>query len=231
MLYKTSGKDFIPTQLYIDLILMIKNVFFSVAKAKVDTPHACFFIVQLGTDRLEIHFGILRTVVGNDCNLDVLQISDRTGGLVEIADILSQRPDWDQGPRRMQIPTLSKQTGDVPEHADHLSPQYLRGNYAVANVTLLTCWRRGRARAEADYPPAIEILKEADKDGSLEEDDLDESSERFALNANTDPADAAPETSQNADPADPAPETNHRMPHPRSPQRLLTPPYLPTASW
>ncbi|KAF6747646.1 hypothetical protein DFP72DRAFT_821447 [Ephemerocybe angulata] len=223
VLYKTSGKEFIPTQLYIDLILMIKNVFFSVAKAKVDTPHACFFIVQLGTDRLEIHFGILRTVVGNDCNLDVLQISDRTGGLVEIADILSQRPDWDQGPRRMQIPTLSQQTGDVPEHADHLSPQYLRGNYAVANVTLLTCWRRGRARAEADYPPAIEILKEADKDGSinllapsgallvnvpLEEDDLDESSERFALNANTDPADAAPETSQNADPADPAPETN-----------------------
>ncbi|KAF6751588.1 hypothetical protein DFP72DRAFT_1135958 [Ephemerocybe angulata] len=224
VLYKTAGKEFIPTQLYIDIILMIKNVFFSVAKAKVDTPHACFFIIQLGTDRLEIHFGILRTVVGNDCNLDVLQISDRTGGLVEIADILSQRPDWDQGPRRMQIPTLSKQTGDVPEHADHLSPQYLRGNYAVANVTLLTCWRRGRARAEAEYPPAIEILKEADKDKSINllapagallvniplgEDDLDESSEHFALNATADPSDPAPETSSlHTDTADPAPETS-----------------------
>ena len=37
-LYKLAGKDFIPTNLYIDVMIMIKNVLFCVAKAKVDDP-------------------------------------------------------------------------------------------------------------------------------------------------------------------------------------------------
>ena len=36
-LYKLAGKDFIPN-LYIDVMIMIKNVLFCVAKAKVDDP-------------------------------------------------------------------------------------------------------------------------------------------------------------------------------------------------
>jgi hypothetical protein len=58
--------NFLPTTLYCDIILMIKNVFFCVAKAKADTPNDNFNIVLLGTDRLETLFGCLRTVVGND---------------------------------------------------------------------------------------------------------------------------------------------------------------------
>jgi hypothetical protein len=38
-LYKMARKDFIPTNLYIDLIIMIKNVLFCIAKAKVDDPN------------------------------------------------------------------------------------------------------------------------------------------------------------------------------------------------
>ncbi|KAJ3548106.1 hypothetical protein NMY22_g1393 [Coprinellus aureogranulatus] len=197
VLYKSAGKDFIPTQLYIDIALMIKNVFFCVAKAKVDTPNGCFFIILLGTDRLEIHFGILRTVVGNDCNLDILQISERSAGLIDIADILAQRPEWDQGPRRMQLPTLLKGCDEVPKSSDHLSPKYLRGDYEVRGVTLWTCWRVGRSIAEADYAPAAAILQQAEQDEAvdmlspsgkllvdapLSPDDVDESSEAFLMN-------------------------------------------------
>ncbi|TEB21892.1 hypothetical protein FA13DRAFT_1642094 [Coprinellus micaceus] len=198
VLYKLAGKSFFPTQLFIDVMMMIKNVFFCVAKAKVDNPNSWFFIIQLGTDRIEIHFGILRTVVGNDCNLDALQISERTGGVLDIADILAQKPKWDQGPKRLQLPALSQNREPIPDLADHLSPKYLKGDYAVANVTLQTCWRWGRQRAEEDYPPAVAILKEAELKGNIDmlspsgtllvtagaiaADDVDESSEAVALN-------------------------------------------------
>ena len=35
VLYKLAGKDFIPTNLYINLMIMIKNVLFCMAKAKI----------------------------------------------------------------------------------------------------------------------------------------------------------------------------------------------------
>jgi hypothetical protein len=202
VLFKTAGKDFIPTLLYVDIILMIKNVFFCIAKAKVETPDACFFIILLGTDRLEIQFGILRTVIGNDANLDVLQISERASGLIDIADILALRPDWDKGPRRLEMPTLSRlgSDGSMPASSDHLSPKNLKGrDYYVKNVTLLTCWRRGRAMAESEYAPAAEILQQAEQDGTIDmlspkgallvdaplEDEIDESSEALLLSTRT----------------------------------------------
>ena len=69
-LYQIAGKDFIPTNLYIDVMLMIKNAFFCVAKAKVDNLEGEFWIILLGTDRLKELFGILRMIVGNDANVD-----------------------------------------------------------------------------------------------------------------------------------------------------------------
>lgn len=193
VLYKLGGKAFLPTLLYVDIIIMIKNVFFCVAKAKVDNPDGDFFIILLGTDRLEIHFGILRTVVGNDCNVDLLQIAERSAGVIEIADILARRPEWDKGPRRLQLPTLSREAKEIPNSADHLSPKHLRGeSYKVRDVTLVTCWRKGRTMAEADFPKAAEILRQAEQGGSIDmlspdgellvtaplaADDIDESTE------------------------------------------------------
>jgi hypothetical protein len=63
---------FLPNALFIDIEIMIKNVFFCVAKRKTDHPLQPFFIVLLGTNYLETLFGILRTMVGNDANLDML---------------------------------------------------------------------------------------------------------------------------------------------------------------
>lgn len=198
VLYREKAKHFIPSLLYIDITLMIKNAYFCVAKAKIDTPDDSFFLILLGTDRLEIHFGILRTVVGTDSNVDILQISERTSGLVDIADILAKHPEWDRGPRRMQLPALNSTSEEVPRSADHLSPKHLKGDYALTSVTLLTCWRRGRKLAEDDYSGVAGMLKAAMQEDSVEMlapkgvllvnvpldvDDVDESSESLALGA------------------------------------------------
>lgn len=42
VLYKLAGKDFIPTNLYIDLIIMVKNVLFCIAKTRVNDPDGKF---------------------------------------------------------------------------------------------------------------------------------------------------------------------------------------------
>ena len=65
---------FIPNALFVDIGIMVKNMFFCVVKAKKDHPMEPFFIVLLGTDRLESLFGILCTMIGNDANLDMLKL-------------------------------------------------------------------------------------------------------------------------------------------------------------
>ena len=42
---------FLPNALFIDIRIMVKNIFFYVAKAKMDHPIELFFLVLLGTDR------------------------------------------------------------------------------------------------------------------------------------------------------------------------------------
>jgi hypothetical protein len=95
---KTCTK-LMPTQLYIDIMIMIKNVYFCVAKTKVDNPSGSFWIILLGTDRLEELFGILRTMVGNDANLDILQLGDRITNTMEVSAIFAKYPWWDKPPR------------------------------------------------------------------------------------------------------------------------------------
>lgn len=97
-LYKLAGTEFIPKNLYIDLMIMVKNVFFCVAKAKVDDPDSEFFLILQETDWLEELFGILRTMVGSDTNLDILQLVLRLAGTTEISNILTKYPHWDHSP-------------------------------------------------------------------------------------------------------------------------------------
>ncbi|KAJ7793159.1 hypothetical protein B0H14DRAFT_3115044 [Mycena olivaceomarginata] len=49
-----ARKTFMPTQTFVNLMIMIKNVYFCVAKTKVDIPDGKFWLILLGTDRLEI---------------------------------------------------------------------------------------------------------------------------------------------------------------------------------
>ncbi|PPR03132.1 hypothetical protein CVT24_008485 [Panaeolus cyanescens] len=163
-LYRREGNKFIPTLLYVDIMIMIKNVFFCVAKAKVDTPHGRFFLILLGTDRLEIQFGILRTMIGNDANVDLLQLCERLGSITEVANILAKYSEWDRAPRQLVTPTLTKDSDEITRISDHLSPKHIRGDLHVSRVSLLTSWKRGRVLAECDHPACVSDLTAACED-------------------------------------------------------------------
>jgi hypothetical protein len=194
ILYKLAGKDFIPTNLYIDLMIIIKNVLFCVAKAKIDDPDGEFWIILLGTDRLEELFGILRTMVGNDTNLDNLQLVSRLSGTTEVANILAKYPQWDRSPRRLKLPAMSRESNEIPDSADHIKPGSWRGNVQVKlkDVSLQTSWNRGRRIIEQELEGLKYVLHELDNtDGTdilspfgtllfnvpLADDDVDESLE------------------------------------------------------
>jgi hypothetical protein len=159
-LYRSAKKDFIPTHLYIDLIIMIKNVLFCVGKAKIDDPDGELWIILLGTDRLEELFGILRTMVGNDTNLDILQLVCRLAGTTEVSNILAKYPHWDQAPRRLKLPALSRESKEIPDSADHIKPSSWRGNINVKDVSLQTSWNRGRRLVEDECAFVKPILSE-----------------------------------------------------------------------
>jgi hypothetical protein len=192
-LYKLAGKDFIPTNLYIDVMIMIKNILFCVSKAKIDDPDGEFWIILLGTDRLEELFGILRTMVGNDANLDILQLVSRLSGTTEISNILAKYPQWDRAPRRLKLPTLSRDSNEIPKGADHIKPASWRGDVKVKDIYIQTSWNRGRCLVEEECGilmntilwelaenPAVNILAPFGTllfDVPLADDDIDESLE------------------------------------------------------
>ncbi|TFY78339.1 hypothetical protein EWM64_g5674 [Hericium alpestre] len=160
VLYACNGAraQFIPTSLYIDIMIMIKNVYFCVAKTKADLPNDQFFIVLLGTDRLETLFGILRTMVGNDANLDILQLALRLTGTTDVANILARHPEWDKGPRRLHLPIVARDPAVLPDAADHINPGLWKADTFVKNVSLASCWKNGRRSVEDQQPFSIEIL-------------------------------------------------------------------------
>jgi hypothetical protein len=90
ILFHLAGKEFIPTNLYINVMIMIKNTIFCITKAKVDDPEGKFWLILLGTDRLEELFGILRTMAGNNTNLDILQLVLCLAGTTEVSNILTK---------------------------------------------------------------------------------------------------------------------------------------------
>jgi hypothetical protein len=151
---------FIPNALFVDIGIMVKNVFFCTAKAKADHPMEPFFIVLLGTDRLESLFGILRTMIGNDANLDMLQLALRVTATTEVSNILARHPEWDRRPRRLHLPNVSRDMDSISRTTDHIGP----GAYACLEklhpsmVTLATPWKRGRLTAEGKYPWIKPIL-------------------------------------------------------------------------
>lgn len=113
---------------------MIKNVFFCVAKAQVDDPEGRFWLVLLGTDRLEELFGIVRTMVGNNVNVDVLQLGERITSATEVSTILALYPHWDTPPRRLKLPALTRDSPVIHDHVDHLKPASWKGDIRVSSV-------------------------------------------------------------------------------------------------
>ncbi|KAK0444289.1 uncharacterized protein EV420DRAFT_1216181, partial [Desarmillaria tabescens] len=124
-----------------DIMIMIKNAYLCAAKGKVDNPDGLFYLILLGTDGLEKLFRILRMMVGNDANVDMLQLSTWLTGTTEVANILAKYPQWDRGPRRLRLPALARNLSPVPLNEDHLTPSSWQGDVSLRRVSLQTCWR------------------------------------------------------------------------------------------
>lgn len=203
-LYRTDGKDGLPTLLYTDLMVMIKNAYFCVAKAKVDNPNGSFWVILLGTDRLEELFGDLRTMVGNDANLDLLQVSWRLSGTAEVANILSKYPHWDRPPRRLKVPPIGRDFVPLTAVTDHLKPRFWVGNTKVKTVTLQTTWSGGRHIIEKSIRGASEEFAKMEKQkttssGSSEFDILSPNGKLLVDTSGADPGPADDSTLEDND--------------------------------
>jgi len=144
---------FIPSPLFVDIGIMVKNAHFCIAKAKVDHPNQPFFLALLGTDQLESLFGILHTMVGNDTNIDVLQLALCITSTTEVLTILSKHPEWDRSLCQLCLPTVSKNLDDLSRSLDHVGPRaYPRHDKLYpASLTLATSWKRGRHAMDSVY--------------------------------------------------------------------------------
>src|SRR5260370_6596045 len=131
-----------PTQLYLDIQLMIKNIYFCVTKAKVDPDITQFYAILLGTDHLEVTFGILWTVVGNDTNADTLQLTTQLSHVSEVQNILASHPEWDHTPHHLKLTSLNE-LEKKSQHMDHITPTLWKGDVEVDGVVLFTTWQDG----------------------------------------------------------------------------------------
>ncbi|KAI9433597.1 hypothetical protein H4582DRAFT_2060981 [Lactarius indigo] len=158
----SARTQFMPMQSYVDIMIMIKNVFYCVAKAKVDNPHGKFYPILLGTDRLETFFGLIWTAVGTDTNVDVLQLGSWASGLTEVALILAEHLEWDLGTRCLALPCITRdaQAGEITSRFDHISPKDWRGDPSVARVNLHSCWFLGSQEAIACIPDAGHVFEQ-----------------------------------------------------------------------
>ena len=131
-------------------------------------------------------------MVGNDANLDILQLVSRLSGTTEVANILAKYPQWDHSPRRLKLPTMSRELKEIPDSADHIKPGSWRGNVKVRDVSLQTSWNRGRRIVEQEFEGLKHVLRKLDNsegvdilspfgtllfDVPLADDDVDESLE------------------------------------------------------
>ena len=158
--HEDARSHFVPMPLFVDIGIMVKNAFFCIAKAKMDHPMDPFFLVLLGTDRLEMLFGILQTMVGNDANLDILQLALCVTVTTEVSNILAKHPDWDKSPHHLRLPAVTKSMDVVSNSTDHIGPRaylHLERLYPLG-LTLATPWKHGWQLVEEKFHWAQPIL-------------------------------------------------------------------------
>jgi hypothetical protein len=164
-IYHSDKGEFIPVQTCFDLMSIIKNNYFCVPKTQLDNPAGDFFIILLGTDGLEKIFGKVWPMIGNDTNVDQLQLTNRIDGAVKCVNILEAHPEWGGQARRLSVKPLPKDATEISSKYDHINPRSWKGVANVVNVALDECWSSGRRSAEkslkgADLTPPFEKMEE-----------------------------------------------------------------------
>ena len=125
--HNSTRSTFIPSQTYFDLMLMIKNAYFCVSKVKTQTPNGNFYLIHMGTDRLEGTFGISRTMNGTDHNCNVYQLANRLTNIAKCAIILSEHCEWDRAPHCLKLQAIKDENSDVSGSTDHINPASWKG--------------------------------------------------------------------------------------------------------
>jgi hypothetical protein len=101
---------------------------------------------------LETVFGLLRSAIKPDSNVDFLQLANRGSGLCEAAVMMALYPEWDRPPPTSNYLTLTSKF-------DHINPTSWKGNPEVRNVTPLTCWIQRWKLVEEFLPDTREGFK------------------------------------------------------------------------
>ena len=65
-----AHNTFMPVQSYINIIIIIKNVFYCMVKTKIDMPIRKFFLILIGSDYLK------------NCSVSYVQLSEQTQMLI-----------------------------------------------------------------------------------------------------------------------------------------------------
>lgn len=163
-MYHNNKGEFILVQTLFDVMLMIKNIYFCVAKTQVDNPTGSFWIILIGTDGLEKVFGKVCTMVGNDSNADLLQLTNHIDSAVQCVKILEIHPEWGGQSQRLNVKPLPFNAVDISSKYDHINPKSWMGDICVQNVVLGGSWAVGFRVAEteltdAQFPSPFDIMK------------------------------------------------------------------------
>lgn len=131
VLCRLNGTKLIPAQLYHDIQATVQDVFYTVAKIQLLYPTQALHLFQLGDDRLEDLFGVLRTLT-HDRNFDLLQAGKRLGIATHNTQIFEKHPQWKKPMRSLQ--------GGL----HHMNTASWVGDCLVGNVDIKRCWMEGR---------------------------------------------------------------------------------------
>jgi hypothetical protein len=89
--------------------------------------------------------GLIRTTIGTDTNVDLLQLASCGTHSTEVKVILSMHPEWDWTPRRIKLPAIASSGG---LNSNHIKPVSWTGNLDISSTNFLTSGRMGRRGAE-----------------------------------------------------------------------------------
>ena len=61
-------------------------------------------------------------MVGNDANIDILQLVSQLAGTTEVANILARYPHWYSSPQHLKFNALTQESKEIPDSAGHIKP-------------------------------------------------------------------------------------------------------------
>ncbi|SJL17231.1 uncharacterized protein ARMOST_20777 [Armillaria ostoyae] len=137
-LFHSHGTSFTLNQLYSNLQNVVKSSYVSIGKQQDLDSFQPFHIYQQASDQLELTFCEVWTD-DHDPNPDTLQLGEDLGAGINQIVVYKHHPTWNRGQRRLSY------TGS--EGADHVNPQYFKGNLISGSVKLKVAWSLGKMNA------------------------------------------------------------------------------------